>query len=212
MKYTTLEKVKNIVPDTTLTDDQINEYIEFVSGYMDTFVGYALARDYSDAPQDMVVDGSGTNTLILNQPINALGSVETIFGVSSVLPADYIVSYPLNEPYTTHIGIRIGKFQAGMGNYVLKDVRKGRYTIDFVTSSNHTLPADLVQVATNLSAEIVKNNAIQSSANTGVVASETTGSYSVSYVAPTKELVESILSSTPNVQTILKSYKQISIS
>lgn len=210
MKYTTLAKVKASNPDTTLTDPQIEEMIDFVSGYMDKYVGYSLARDYSDPAQDVFLDGSGTQYLILPNALNGSLSVSKVSLDGSTSEVQYIANYPLNAPYTEYLGSRVGIFTAGMANYKVTGGKLGRYTIDFATPANHTLPADLTQVATTLASEIVKAGSVQASIqSSGIVTSEDTGSYSVSYASP--EALSSILSATPTATSVLNSYKTANI-
>lgn len=212
MKYTTLAKVKAQNTDTTMTDPQIEELIEFVSGYMDSYIGYSLAKNYSDPATSLFLDGSGTEYLILPNAVNGSLTLESVDISGSLANVDYIALYPLNKPYTEYLGLKLGKFQAGMANYKLSGVRLGRYKIDWANSANHNLPTDLTQAATSLASEIVRQGSIQASlTSSGIITSEDTGSYSVSYATPTAEMLTSMLSLVPTATSILKSYKKINI-
>lgn len=214
-KYTTLEKVKAKVT-TTLDDAVIESIIGLVSGYIDTFLGYKLATGFSDSAVDMYLDGSGTEYLMLSQPVCGYDSVQYVSLDDSATDLSYIKSYPLNEPYTTYLGNRVGVFKAGMANYRLKNAKLGRFLVDWVDSGNHTLGEDIEGVATSIAVQMITlgGNILASSGGetekSGKVIAETIGSYSVQYQNnPTAQ--RALISSVPTATDILDKYKIIQV-
>lgn len=214
-KYTTLDKVKAKVT-TTLSDEEIDKVIALVSGYIDTFLGYKLATGFSDTPVDIDLDGSGTEYLMLSQPVYAYTSVQYVSLDDSATDLSYIKSYPLSEPYTVYLGNRVGIFKAGMANYRLKEAKLGRFSVDWNTQENHTLGDDIEGVATSIAVQMITlgGNILASSGGetekSGKVIAETIGSYSVQY-QNNPSAQRSLISSVPTATDILDKYKIIQV-
>lgn len=209
--YTTRAKVSAALI-TPPADAVIDAVIALVSGYIDTYLGCKLASNYSDTPADFFVDGSGTQHIILDQPLNGFTSVQFIGISGSASDVPYTCSYPLNKPYTTYLGLKTGKFSAGMGNFVFKNARIGYFKVDFVTPANHNLPESITAVATSLAVAMINSGAVvlATSSNelekSGKITSETIGSYSVSY-ANNLENASKQISAVPTATDLLAPYK-----
>jgi hypothetical protein len=214
-KYTTKEKVLARVT-TTLTDPEIENIISLVSGYIDTFLGYKLATDYGDTASNFLLDGSGTEYLMLSQPVYAYTSVDYVALDDSVTPVSYVASYPLNATYTAYLAMKIGTFRAGMGNYRLTGAKLGRFSVDWTDENNHTLDNAVTEVCTSICVAMINAGGFVIATSggeiekSGKVTAETIGSYSVQY-QNNPATQRQLISSVPTATDILDKYKIISI-
>lgn len=191
--YTTATKVNALVTTTLPVDD----YIEEVSRFIDNEIGYKLGFIFGSATKDLYFDGSGTNDTFLGLSIlKDHGDIE----MDGIIIEP--VEYPLNEEYTNWLKY---KFTGGNGNLKINDAKVGRYVIDWATPANHTLPADITRACTALVVSLIKKDEAKKQ-NSGIVASETIGSYAISF--DTTDKPESSIMQALN---IINNYKAINI-
>lgn len=211
--YVSTFEVAQAYPDER-DEDIILAAIRLVSGYIDTFLGFKLARELGAPLVDWREDGSGTEYLMLSQPVNGFTVAQLEALDDSLTDELYVRSYPLNALYTTYLAKRMGKFMAGMGNYVLPDVRMGMFVVDWDETTGegnapqHTLPEDIRKLALAMAIATLKNGGVMTddAETAGSIASETTSSYSISY-AQDKNKAEKAISSVPTGTGILAKYK-----
>lgn len=191
--YTTATKVNALVTTTLPIDD----YIEEVSRFIDKEIGYKLGFTFGSPTKNLFFDGSGTNDTFLGLSIlKDHGDIE-MDGIV-IEPTEY----PLNEDYTNWLKY---KFTGGNGNIKINGAKVGRYVIDWTTPTNHTLPADITRACTALVVSLIKKDEAKKQ-NSGIVSSETIGSYSISF--DTSEKPEASVMSALN---IISNYKAINI-
>lgn len=97
-KYTTIAKVKDGYT-TTLTDPEIENIISIVSANIDKYLGFKLATAYATV-KDLFLDGSGTEFLILPQPVCSYSGLKFVDLAGNESDVSYVSSKPLNEAYT----------------------------------------------------------------------------------------------------------------
>ncbi len=208
--YTTLTKVKLGIT-TTLTDEQITSIINFVSRYMDYYVGYKLASLSRDNTKDYYLDGSGTQYLFFPYPLNGSWELEDTESGLTLVSGENYVRYPLNAPHTTYVGMKYGTFGRGMAQYRVIGAKLGRFVYDDTGLAN-TFPEELVMLATQISQNLVKKggeiDVSGFSQKSGNIQSETTGSYSVSFTnsKQNSSLFEKSLNDVPTGASILSQY------
>ena len=205
--YTTLAKVKTALGATTMNDEDIQEVINLVSGYIDSYVGYNLGQ-LSTRLSTFYVDGSGTEYLMLPSALNGSWLIEDTENGESLVLDENIVSYPQNKPYTEYLGKKRGKFGKITAQYKITGAVFAKYAVSWENESFHTLPAEITGVATKLAVNTCKAGGLEISGNkekAGKVTSETIGSYTVSYASNN---MESILAETVNGTAILNHYKK----
>lgn len=208
-KYTTIAKIKAKL-STSLSDNDIDEVIRMVSKNMDTYVGFRLGSDYASS-SDFYVNGSGTEFLILSQPLYSYTDLVSIDLQGNTTPETYFIAEPLNLAYKDRFTKRVGKFIAGKGNYKVTGAKQGVGLVDWTTSPNHSLPEEITLVATTLAIAMITAGASLALANSdksGPVSGETIGSYSINYAVSSENFTKTI-SSVPSVSDILNKYKEI---
>lgn len=214
-KYTNVDRVRAKVT-TDLTDEEVGAIINLVSGYMDSFVGFKLATGYGDAPVDFLLDGSGTEHLMLPQPVCAYTRLDRVALDNSTTEELYTQSYPLNAPYTLWIDKKIGRFCAGSANYKLVGAKLGYFLTDFTTEENMTLPDEVISSATSLAVALINAGGVVSASgsndteHSGKITGETIGSYQVTYADHETDF-GTVLNSVPTVTDILTQYKSLNI-
>lgn len=213
-KYTTNTKIKAGFT-TSLSDGEIDNLISIVSGHIDTYLGFKLACDYATT-KDFLVDGSGTEFLVLDQPICAYTGLKSVSIQGSEADVQYVSSKPLNKAYTLFFEAKTGRFTEGVANYKIVGAKEGLFTIDFVTALNHTLPYDVEQCVIEMvrfmidgGAKILTTSSAENE-KSGKITQESMGSYSASYANDSVNFKQSI-TSIPNASGILGRYKDVEI-
>lgn len=146
----------------------IESVIAMVENYIDTYCG----TDFENStPGDRIFDGSGTNEIIIG-PVSSISAVKFIDGQGNVqntlAEADWNL-YPLNDSSKYILRLAPG------GSYASFPDRDGSVQITGIYGST-AVPAAVKLAGIQLAARII-NNGLRG----GQVASETLGSYSVSY-------------------------------
>jgi hypothetical protein len=210
--YTTKEKV-TAAYTSTATDEQKDAAIALASTHIDGYVGYRLASESSESNENILVDGSGTEYIVFPQSMQdfSAANVKRVANDGVTLTdVTGVVGYPLNRPFTSYIALRSGVFTSGIANYEVQGVRYGRYTVAWSALVDHTLPEDVTSVCTALAIEILKAGGIVATTEkAGQVASETMGSYSVTYKQGATD--SEAISSVPSAQDILSKYRTTNI-
>lgn len=215
-KYTTEAKVRAKLGTTTLTADEINEVITAVSANINTYIGYKLATDFNTTAKDYYFDGTGTENVVLNQPVYSFLRVDYVPADSSSTELKNVVPYPLNSSYTAYLATRTGKFTAGNANHRLKDAKLGFFSVDWATPANHTLDTQVESACISLCLAMIKAGALiqasssQEEEKSGKITGETIGSYSISYANNLSEF-NSTISQVPTVSNVLNKYKSVNL-
>lgn len=209
--YTTKTKINDAYTNTN-TDSENDAAIALASSHIDRYVGYQLASSTADTPADITLDGSGTDTLMLAQDVQSFTSVVQVALDDSETAVQYVASYPLNSSHTSYLMLKLGRFLSGVANYKLKNVRLGRFSVNWTSPfTGHTLPDDVTSVCTQVAIEILKNggqvsaDGSESNERAGRITSETIGSYSVSY--QNSQSSKETLSKIPNATEVLNKYR-----
>lgn len=217
-KYTTLQKVKDRLTSLSLSapsDPEIEDIISIISKNVDNYIGYKLATDFATT-KDLIIDGSGTGYLMLNQPVYAYLRAEHLDMSDNATEIINIAKYPLNSSFATYLAMKAGKFISGVANYRLKDAKLGLFSIDWANSTNHTLELTITNACTSLCVAMINagNNILSTSSNntekSGKITGETIGSYSISY-ATNEENFKNKISEVATVSDVLNPYKSINI-
>lgn len=217
-KYTTLQKVKErlaILSITAPSDPEIEDIISIVSKNIDNYIGYKLATDFATV-KDILADGTGTEHLILNQPVYAFLRLDYINTSDSASEVKNVARYPLNASYVTYLNKRIGTFTAGYANHKLIDAKLGLFSVDWSTPANHTLEIAIINATTSLCVAMINAGGaiLATSSNdtekSGKITGETIGSYAITY-ASSEENFKSKMSEVATVSDVLNQYKQINI-
>lgn len=208
--YTNASKIKEKNASITLSDESLNQIAKVVTSLIDSYVGFRLA---SNEVKDIYIDGSGTEFLIPDFPINLYTIISRIFGSTEVqIESSDIISYPLNKPYTEYFGLRRGVFAEGMANFKVQGARVGMFYVD-LSGSGTTLPQEIIDLATDLACKIAGEGGIKledtPNSNGLKKTSETIGSYSVSYSNDTvNSISKEVFNSSPSISDILNKYKR----
>lgn len=204
--YTNATKIKAKNPNLTQTDEYLNQLANIVSAHIDSYLGFKLA---SNEVKDIYIDGSGTEYLIPDYPINLYTIITRIFRDSEMqIDTADIISYPLNKPYTTYFALRKGIFAEGMANFKVQGARVGMFYVD-LSGSGTTLPSEIIDLATNLAVKLAEEGGVklENTPNTDGMkkSSEQMGSYSVGYTADNN--LKEIFNSDITASSILEKYK-----
>lgn len=204
--YTNASKIKEKNPALTQSDEYLNQIAKIVSNHIDSYLGFKLA---SNEVKDIYIDGSGTEYLIPDYPINLYTVITRIFNDTEVqIDNSDLVSYPLNKPYTSYFGLRRGIFAEGMANFKVQGARVGMFYVD-LSGSGTTLPSEIIDLATNLAVKLAEEGGVklQNTPNTDGMkkTGETIGSYSVQYSPDSK--IKDVFNADITACSILDSYK-----
>jgi len=178
--YTTDEKVKDFadVPDGT-SSTQLKQYIRIVSGYMDKAVGYRIGFCKDDTERTLTFDGSGTDVIDLGKNwVSAFGEVQE----NGAVITDSVLGYPINEPHTYQLVMKIGNFCEDLGAITLADCKVGAYIVDW-KEAEHNLPEELEHACNVLVHSIIRTKANGGMQVAGKVASEKTSQYSITFAS-----------------------------
>lgn len=163
--------------------DQIDEWIEAISNYMDRICNRKLVAE-DDEPTEKVYDGTDTDILLVDDFIE----LDSVSIGEDELDADNYFAYPSNSTPKNRIEYSGGRFTIGRQNVTVSAVW-GYFT---------ELPEDIRYIATVLVAGIVNTQI----GTEGEVQSETIGRYSVTYRSK-KEIAD-----YENALQMLKAYKR----
>lgn len=181
LQLTTLAKVKTSLGIIDATKDSlITQTIIGISAVIERYCG----RNFKSQNYAEIRDGKGKSKIFLNNyPVTALASIEYRSGTPTtilwnVYSADGYLLYE-KAGYVSFFGRISGVSQGYRINYT------AGYLIDFTNETNigqHTLPADITQVVTELVSQSVNTSASQG------ISSMTTEGQTVSFDIGNKNL------------------------
>lgn len=200
--YITLEKAKEYLGTTDLTDAQIEFMIGNASTFMNTHVGYQLGYKPTDDARDLMFSGDDWNFVGFgNHWCIDFDSVE----VDGVDISDSVIKMPMNSNFVHGIMRKGSNFPNGIGNITVKGAKIGAYTVSF-GQDEHTLPDELTHACGLILKSMVKRADPDNEDVQGAISSERTSQYTIQY-GTKKDLTDD----ETNAMNIIGKYVQFAI-